>query len=158
MSFASPTFGQYPLSRGASHARPRYAKRRGTRGFLAFVLTLVAAINLGLGAVALPTMHLGQLALSWLIPLTLAFGIAHLVAAVAVIRDRPWASSLALYLAAIGLGVVAFGLLASLTGADPFAATSGLPAAQARADGLGFLVWMLGMWAVTARYALWARR
>lgn len=154
MSFASATFQSGPTF----PPRPRYAKRRGTRGFLAFLLSIIGAMGVGVGAVVLPSIALGSLALSWLVPLTIAFGLAHLVAAVGVVQDRRWAPTLTLYLAAIGIGVVAFGLLASLTGADPFAPTSTLPADQARADGRGFLVWMAGMWAVVIRFALWVRR
>ena len=154
MSFATPTFPTQPVN----GPRPRFAMQRGTRGFLAFLLAIIGAMAIGLGSLVLPSTGLGGVALSWLVALTIAFGIGHLAAAVGVIRDSAWAPSLALYLAAIGMGVVAYGLLASLTGADPFAPTSTLPADRARADGIGYLVWMLGMWAVVARFALRAKR
>ena len=60
---------------------PRYAHRRGTRGFAAFVTGLAGFVVLGVGAVVLPTVQIDSIALSWLIPLTVAFGVAHFVAA-----------------------------------------------------------------------------
>jgi hypothetical protein len=41
----------------------------------------------------------------------------------------------------------------TLTGADPFGATSSLPSDRAWAQGVGLLVWMIGLWVVTARFA-----
>jgi hypothetical protein len=58
------------------------------------------------------------------------------------------------YLAMIGIGVAIYGLLLTLTGADPFGATSQLPSERAWAEGAGLLVWMIGVWLVAARYAL----
>jgi hypothetical protein len=137
---------------------PRYAYRRGTRGFAAFVIGLAGFVVLGVGVVVLPTTSLDRLAMSWLIPLTVVFGIAHLVAAFGLIRRRDWSARLTGYLAAIGIGVAAYGLLVTLTGLDPFGATSSLPADQARAQGLGLLLWMTGLWAIAARFALRASR
>jgi hypothetical protein len=54
----------------------------------------------------------------------------------------------------IGVGVAIYGLLLTLTGADPFGTTSELPAQRAWAEGAGLLVWMIGVWLVAARYAL----
>jgi hypothetical protein len=137
----------------SSTTLPRYAHRRGTRGFAAFVTLLAGFVVLGVGAVVLPTTTLGSLALSWLVPLTVAFGIGHFVAVYGLVRRRSWSFALTGYLAAIGLGVVAYGLLLALTGLDPFGATSTLPAAQASAEGVGLLLWMSGLWLVAARYA-----
>ena len=136
-----------------SSTLPRYAHRRGTRGFAAFVTLLAGFAVLGVGAVVLPNTTLGSLALSWLVPLTVAFGIGHFVAAYGLIRRRTWSVALTGYLAAIGLGVAAYGLLLTLTGLDPFGATSTLPAAQASAEGVGLLLWMSGLWLVAARFA-----
>jgi len=137
---------------------PRYAHRRGTRGFAAFVTTLSGLVVLGVGAVVLPTVRLDSVALSWLIPLTVAFGIAHLVAAYGLIRRREWSGRLVGYLAAIGIGVATYGLILTLTGVDPFGATSKLPSARAWAEGLGLLIWMIGLWLIAARYAFKAVR
>jgi uncharacterized membrane protein YagU involved in acid resistance len=132
---------------------PRYAHRRGTRGFAAVVSTLAGLMVLGVGAVVLPTTTLDRLALSWLIPLTVAFGFAHLVAAYGLIRRHAWSAALVGYLAAIGIGIAVYGLILMLTGLDPFGATSSLPSDRAWAQGFGFLIWMIGLWAVAARYA-----
>ena len=133
---------------------PRHALRRGTRGFAAVVLFLIAVTVFAIAFFVLPSSPLGRLELSWLIPLAIAFGIAHLAAIYGVVRRRGWVVSLTLYLAAIGVGLSAFGLLLTLTGADPFAPTSTLPAEQARADGLGLLVWLIGTWIVAARFVV----
>ena len=137
----------------SSTSLPRYAHRRGTRGFAAFVTLLAGFVVFGVGAVVLPNTSLDRIALSWLIPLTVAFGLAHLVAAYGLIRRRSWSSSLTGYLSAIGLGVVAYGLLLVLTGQDPFGATSALPSDRAWAEGVGLLLWMIGLWVVAARFA-----
>jgi uncharacterized membrane protein YagU involved in acid resistance len=132
---------------------PRYAHRRGTRGFAAFVTLLAGFVVLAVGIVVLPSTSLDQLVLSWLVPLTIAFGLGHLVAAYGLIRRRAWSRDLTSYLAAIGIGVAAYGLLLALTGMDPFGATSKLPSDRAWAEGMGLLIWLIGLWLVAARYA-----
>jgi hypothetical protein len=133
---------------------PRYAHRRGTRGFAALVIGLAGLVVLGVGLVVLPESSLDRLALSWLIPVTVAFGLAHLVAAYGLVRRRAWSPALTGYLAAVGIGVAAYGLLLMVTGQDPFGATSRTPSDRAWAEGLGLLVWMIGLWVVAARYAV----
>jgi hypothetical protein len=142
----------------ATTSLPRYAHRRGTRGFAAFVVTLAGLVVLGVGAVVLPNTALGSFELTWLVPLAIAFGLAHFVAAYGLVRRRAWSAALTGYLAAIGLGVVAYGLLLTLTGLDPFAATSSLPSDRATVEGVGLLIWMTGLWLVAARYAFKAFR
>jgi hypothetical protein len=137
----------------ASTSLPRYAHRRGTRGFAAFVTLIAGFVVLGVGAVVLPSVSLDPIAASWLIPLTIVFGVGHFVAAYGLIRRRAWGGRLVGYLAAIGIGIAAYGLILTLTGVDPFGATSRLPSARAWADGLGLLIWMIGLWLVAARYA-----
>ena len=137
---------------------PRYAHRRGTRGFAAFVILIAGFVVLGVGGVVLPTVTLDTIALSWLIPLTVAFGVGHFVAAYGLIRRREWSGRLVGYLAAIGIGIAVYGLILTLTGIDPFGATSTLPSARAWSEGLGLLVWMIGLWLIAARYAFKAFR
>jgi hypothetical protein len=79
---------------------------------------------------------------------------AFVVGLVGLVRRRTWSPALTSYLAAIGIGVAAYGLLVSLTGLDPFGATSSLPGDQARAEGFGLLLWMIGLWTVGARFAI----
>lgn len=144
-----------PVSRPASRTDlPRHAHRRGTRGFAAFVVGLAGFVVLGFGAVVLPTIALDRVAMSWLITLSIAFGIAHFVAAIGLVRRSEWSPGVVSYLAAIGIGIAAYGLLVSLTGLDPFGATSSLPDDQARAEGMGLLLWMIGLWTVSARFAI----
>ena len=151
MTFANPSLSQTGTTTHA--ALPRYAHRRGARGFAAIVIGLAGFVVLGIGVVVLPNTPFDRLAMSWLIPLTVAFGIAHLVAAFGLIRRRSWCAALTGYLAAIGIGVASYGLLVTLTGLDPFGATSALPADQARAEGVGLLLWMIGLWTVGVRSA-----
>jgi hypothetical protein len=127
--------------------------RRGIRGFAAFVTTINGLVVLGLGAVVLPSIALPTLAANWLVPLAVAAGILHLVAAVGLVRGKRWSRSLVAYLAAAGIGVAAYLLLAVVTDLDLFAATSSLPASQATADGVGFSIWMIGAWLVATRFA-----
>lgn len=151
MTFANPTI---PVTRNRPHTvLPRHAYRRGTRGFAAFVIGLAGFVVLAFGAVVLPTIALDRVAMSWLIPLSVAFGIAHFIAAAGLVRRSEWSRSLTSYLAAIGIGVAVYGLLVTLTGLDPFGATSSLPDGQARAEGVGLLLWMVGLWSVGARFA-----
>ena len=137
---------------------PRHAYRRGTRGFAAIAIGLAGFVVLGVGAVVLPTLHLDRLVMSWLIPLTVGFGISHFVAAFGLVRRRAWGPSLTGYVAAVGVGIAAYGLLVTLTGLDPFGPTSALPSDVARAQGVGLLLWMTGLWLVAARYAARAAR
>ena len=134
-------------------ALPRHAHRRGSRAFGAFVLGLAGFVVLAVGTVVLPGLALDRIAMSWLLLLTIPFGIAHFVAAYGLVRRRTWSANLTGYLAAAGLGVAAYGLLVTMTGLDPFGATSSLPSDQARAEGTGLLVWMAGLWIVAARFA-----
>ena len=132
---------------------PRHALRRGTRGFAAIVTLLAGAVVLGAGTIAAPRAALDPAFVSWLVIASLVFGGAHVVAAYGLIRRRTWSAALTGYLAAIGLGVAVYGLMLTLTGADPFGATSTLPSDRAWAQGLGLLIWMIGLWVVAARFA-----
>ena len=80
------------------------------------------------------------------------------MAAYGLIRRTDWAAALTGYLAAVGIGVAAYGLLVTLTGLDPFGPTSTLPGDEARAQGIGLLIWMIGLWVVAARAAIRAFR
>lgn len=146
-------------SPGASRAAlPRYAHRRGTRGFAAFAIGL-AGFRVARRRCRRAAQHgLRCLATSWLIPLTAAFGIAHFVAAYGLIRRRSWSPNLTGYLAAMGIDIATYGLLVTLTGLDPFGAASSLPSDRAWADGVGLLVWMIGLWVIAVRYAARAVR
>lgn len=133
---------------------PRHAHRRGTRGFAAIVTLLAGAVVLAGAIIAAPRAALDPTFVSWLVVGALVFGGAHVVAAYGLIRRRAWSGALVGYLATIGIGVAVYGLLLTLTGADPIGATSTLPSDRAWADGVGLLIWMVGLWVVAARYAL----
>jgi hypothetical protein len=138
----------------SSATLPRYAHRRGTRGFAAIVTLLAGAVVLAAGTIAAPQAALDPAFVSWIVVAAVAFGLAHVVAAYGLLRRRAWSGTLVGYLAMIGIGIAVYGLLMTLTGADPIGATSRLPSARAWAEGVGLLVWMIGVWLVAARYAL----
>ena len=60
------------MSMTGSTTVPRYAQRRGTRGFAAFVTLLAGFVVLAVGLVVLPSTSLDSDALTWLVPLTIA--------------------------------------------------------------------------------------
>ncbi len=129
-------------------------RRRGTRGFAAVVTALAGFVSLAAGLVVASSPSIDATTRSWVVILAVSFAIAHAFAVVGLIRARRWAARLVGYLAAIGVGVASYALLVTLTGLDPFGATSALPAGQARAEGLGLSIWMIGVWLVALRYAL----
>ena len=121
------------VSHTSADAVPAHALRRGTRGFAAVVLFLTGMIVFAVTAFVLPSIALSSTMLTALVLLGIGFGIAHLVAIYGVIRRRPWAVSLTLYLLAIGLGLVAFGSLLLLrAGVDLLAPAGAESTAQAR--------------------------
>jgi hypothetical protein len=133
---------------------PRHALRRGTRWFAAVVLFLTASIVLTVAGFILPASAIAPEFLTVLVPLAIAFGIAHLVAAYGIARRRAWSVSLVLYLLAIGLGAAVFGALLVGTGVDPFARPGSVDSAQGRAEVLGLLAWLAGSWLVATRFTL----
>ena len=142
----------------SADALRRHAHHRGSRAFSAFVIALAGFELLGVGMAVLPGLALDRIVVAWLILLTVPFGLGHFIAAYGLVRRRTWSADLTGYLAVAGLGVAAYGLLVTMTGLDPFGATSSLPSDQARAEGIGLLVWMAGLWIVAARFARAAAR
>jgi hypothetical protein len=132
---------------------PRHAHRRGSRAFGALVIGLAGFVVLGVVSVVLPSLALDRVVMAWVTLLAIPFGVGHFIAAYGLIRRRTWGANLTGYLAATGLGIAAYGLLVTMTGLDPFGASSSLPSDQARAEGIGLLVWMGGLWIVAARFA-----
>jgi hypothetical protein len=120
--------------------------QRGTRGFAAFVTALNGLAVLGVTAVVAPAAGLPEPLVSWIVILGVAAGIAHLVAVVGLIRARPWARNLVLYLAGAGIGISVFSILMIARAGESI-----LGAGDATA--LGFFAWMIGTWLVAARFA-----
>jgi hypothetical protein len=131
---------------------PRHALRRGTRGFAAFVLFLTGMAVLAVAFLVLPGSGIDPQLLTVLVPLAIAFGTAHLVAIVGVIRRRAWVVPLSLYLLAIGSGIVGFGLILLRAGIDPVAGTA--VAGDAAFQTAGLLLWLAGSWLVSARFTV----
>jgi hypothetical protein len=135
-------------------AVPAHALRRGTRGFAAVVLFLTGLIVSAVTVFVLPATALGAAFLTILIPLAVVFAIAHFVAMYGLIRRRGWSAPLTLYLAAIGLGLAAFGCLVLVTGLDPLGRPGAQAALESRVQVVGLLVWLAGSWIVAARFAV----
>jgi hypothetical protein len=135
-------------------AVPAHALRRGTRGFGAVVLLLTGMIVSAVTLFVLPAAALTRDVLTILIPLAIVFSIAHFVAMYGLIRRRVWSAPLTLYLAAIGLGLAAFGCLLLITGLDPLGRPGAEAALESRVQIVGLLVWLAGSWIVAARFAV----
>lgn len=133
---------------------PRHALRRGTRGFAAFVLFLTGMAVLAVAFFVLPGAPIDPATLTILVPLAIAFGIAHLVAIYGVLRRRAWVVPLSLYLLAIGLGVAAFELLLLRAGINPLLPAGVAPTAQSSLEALGLTAWLAGSWLVAARFTV----
>jgi hypothetical protein len=120
--------------------------QRGTRGFAAFVTALSGFTVLGVATLVAPSAGLAEPLVSWTVILGVAAGIAHLVAAVGLIRARSWGRDLVLYLAGIGIGVSVFSVLLIARAGESI-----LGAGDATT--VGFFAWMIGSWLVAARFA-----
>ncbi len=138
----------------STDAVPAHALRRGTRGFAAVVLFLTGMIVFAVTAFVLPATALSGTLLTTLVLLGIGFGIAHLVAMYGVLRRRPWAVSLTLYLLAIGLGLVTFGVLMLWARVDLLAPAGLESTAQARIQVFGLFVWLAASWIVAARFVV----
>jgi 4-amino-4-deoxy-L-arabinose transferase-like glycosyltransferase len=143
------------VSQTSTDGVPAHALRRGTRGFAAVVLFLTGMIVFAVTAFVLPSIALPGTLLTAVVLLGIGFGIAHLVAIYGVLRRRPWAASVTLYLLAIGLGLVAFASLMLLrAGVDLLAPAGAESTAQARIQVFGLFVWLAGSWLVAARFVV----
>lgn len=120
--------------------------QRGTRGFAAFVTALNGFAVLGASLVVAPAAGLPAPLDAWVVILGTAAGIAHLVATYGLVRARSWAPTLVGYLAAAGIGTSVFALLMIARANEAI-----LGAGDASA--IGFFLWMIGTWAIAARFA-----
>ena len=118
---------------------------RGTRGFAAFVTALNGLVVLGAALFVVPTLPLEPLVATWAVILGTTLGVAHLIAAVGLVRGRRWAASLVGYVASAGIALAVFGALLAATRVSIFGAE--------RATSVGFFLWMIGSWLVAARFA-----
>lgn len=129
-------------------------RRRGTRGFAAIVTGLAGFVTVAATLAPAGSATVDPVVRSWLVVIGVAAAVAYGAAVVGLIRARPWSARIVGYLSAIGIGVASYAILVMLTGLDPIGATSTLPADQARAEGLGLAIWMIGLWLVAARFAM----
>lgn len=113
---------------------------RGSRLAASFLLLLTGSAVMALGVAVLPR-AIGPGGAWILVPTVVAFGVAHFVALAGVARGRGWGRQLAVTTAEIGGGIAIASLVALVLGANPLMATG-------RADGLGFVAWMIGMYAL----------
>ncbi len=111
---------------------------RGTRLAATFLLFLtgsaVAALSLGVVPDAIGSSG------AWVvIPVAIAYAVAHFAALVGIARGRSWGRSLGMSIAESGGGLAFASIAALLLGADAFSAADVRTA-------LGFGAWMLGMY------------
>jgi hypothetical protein len=136
----------FPASRPLPHLA-----FRGTRILTAIFLGWTGLIVLSFGVLGLTTppgaaggtgdpglYRFINAAAPWLV----ALGVAHIVAAIGIGRDRRWAFHLALWMLALGLLIVLTGLVAIVAGRDAFAVVDPL----GRRDGLGVLLVAVGLY------------
>lgn len=118
---------------------------RGTRGFAAFVTGLTGLIVLGAATLVVPSLGLDRTVSTWGVLVGLVAGIAHVVAAVGLVRGRRWGAVGVGYLATAGVATAGFGALLAAVGIEIFGAD--------RATAFGFFAWLVGSWVVAARFA-----
>jgi hypothetical protein len=119
---------------------------RGTRGFAALVTAFNGLVVFALAVFVAPTLDLDPLVATWAVLVGVVAGIAHVVAAIGLVRGRRWSAQLVGYLGAGGVAIAAAAVLAGLIGLDVFGAQ---PATLA-----GFSAWMMAWWFVAIRFAV----
>ena len=108
---------------------------RGSRLAASFLLFLSGSAVTALGLTVLPPTIAARG--PWiLVPLVVAFGIAHFVALAGIVRGRRWGRELAVSIAEAGGGLSIAALVAMLLGGD----------SAGRATGLGFAVWTIAVY------------
>jgi hypothetical protein len=120
--------------------------QRGTRGFAAFVTTLNGFAVLGAALVVAPGAGLPAPLDAWIVILGTVAGLAHIVAAVGLVRARAWAPDAVAYLAAAGVGTSVFAILMIARANEAILGAAG-------ATAIGFFLWMIGTWLIAARFA-----
>ncbi len=108
---------------------------RGSRLAASFLLFLTGTAVTAFGLGVLPP-AIGPAGAWILVPIVVAYGIAHVIALVGVARGRTWGRELAVSIAEAGGGIAIAGLFAMLLGTDPLSA------------GTGLLVWTVAMYAL----------
>jgi hypothetical protein len=119
---------------------------RGTRGFAAFVTAFNGLVVLALAIFVVPTLDLDRLVATWAVLAGVVAGIAHIVAAVGLVRGRRWVAELVGYLGAVGIALASGAALAAAIGADAFGG--------ANATVAGFSLWMIAWWYVAIHFAM----
>lgn len=128
---------------------------RGSRLAASFLLVLTGAAVIALGIGAVPAVAAADGA-RLLVPLVVAFGVAHVVALAGVARGRAWGRTLALSIAESGGGLAFAAAIAHLLGADPLATGHSGTA-------VGFAAWMVALYVLLGfavgrmRLSGWAR-
>ena len=92
---------------------------RGSRLAASFLLVLTGLAALAIALFVLPA-AIGAGGGRLLIPVALAFAIAHLAALGGVARGRDWGRNLAVFVAEMGGGIAILGAVALVVGSSPF--------------------------------------
>jgi hypothetical protein len=135
---------------------------RGSRLAASFLLFLTGTAVLAVAALVLPDAVTPD-GIWAVIPLAFAFGIAHLVALVGLVRGQAWARDLAVSIAEGGGGIAIAAAVAVAMGAKLPSASGALSAAD-RSGAVGLLLWFVGLYALLGlsagrvRFAGWRRR
>jgi hypothetical protein len=126
---------------------------RGTRVLTAIFLGWAGLIVFSFGVLGLTTPRDAAAGasdpglhafLSSAAPWLVGLGVAHLVAAVGIGRDRAWAFRTAMWMLAVGVLIVLTALIAIVAGRDPFAIVDPL----GRRDGLGLFLVALALYGI----------
>jgi hypothetical protein len=130
---------------------------RGSRLAASFLLILTGAPMTAMALGVLPgAMGAGG---AWVVvPLAVAFGVAHFVALGGIARGKAWGRTLAVSLAEAGGGMSIAAAVAVLLGADILGAAGGRETALGLATWMTALYALLGVSAGRIRLSGWARR
>jgi hypothetical protein len=112
---------------------------RGSRLAASFLLVLTGLAVSAIALLVVPA-AVGEGGGRWLIPAASGFAILHIAALVGIARARDWGRNLAVFVAEMGGGIAIVGAVALATGGHPFGSTS--------TQGLGFVAFAAGVYAL----------
>lgn len=112
---------------------------RGSRLAASFLLVLTGLAASAIALLVVPV-AVGGGGGRWLIPTAGVFAILHFAALVGIGRGRDWGRNIAVFVAEMGGGLAIVGAVALATGGHPFGSSSG--------QGLGFVAFAAGVYAL----------
>ena len=112
---------------------------RGSRLAASFLLVLTGLAASAIALLVVPT-AVGDGGGRWLIPTSAVFAVLHFAALVGVARARDWGRNSAVFVAEMGGGLAIVGAVVLATGGHPFGSSS--------AEGIGFVAFAAGVYAL----------